>query len=253
MLEGYIVSSSIKKHTAIQSILLHLIPGLLNLLTIVLLLPFTAWLGYAENGRLLAGELMIVVAMVPTQIGVLLFIAKRTTKTCNILKLMPFQGKSKFVEYLLFVAIMIGWALSISAILTPIEHGLRDGLFAFVPDNLAMRNIDFHATSKGLLIFSASFAILTNGIIAPITEELYFRGYLLPRINLSPIMAVIANAVLFSIYHFFSPWYFLSRILMMIPLYYWVMKRKNIRFSIVAHVIANVFTSVSFLLEILKL
>ena len=245
--------SLIKKHTALQSILLHLIPGLFNLLAIVLLLPFTTWLGYAENGRLLAGELMIIVAIVPIQIGFLLFVAKRKTKTCNIMELMPFQEKSKFVEYILFVAIMIGWALGVSTILTPIEHRLRDGLFVFVSDNMAMRNMDFHATSKGLLIFAASFAIFTNGIIAPITEELYFRGYLLPRINLSPAWAVIVNAVLFSVYHFFSPWFFLSRILMMIPLYYWVMKRKNIRFSIVAHVIANVFTSVSFLLEILRL
>lgn len=243
----------VKKHSTLQTILFHLIPGLFNLLAIILLTPFTTRLGFAENGRLLAGELMIIVSIVPIQIGFLLLVAKKTTKTCNILKLMPFQEKSKLFEYILFVVIMIVWALSISAILTPIEHELRDSLFAFVPDELAMRNMDFSSTPKDLLIFVACFAILTNGIIAPVTEELYFRGYLLPRINLSPIMAVITNAVLFSLYHFFSPWYFLSRVLMMIPLYYWVMKRKNMRFSIIAHVIANVFTSVSVLLEILRL
>ena len=249
----HMVPSLVKKHTALQTILLHLIPGIFNLLAIFLLLPLTPLFGYAENGRLLAGELMIIVSIVPIQIGFLLFAAKKTTRTYNIFKLMPFKEKSKFVEYLLFVAIMLGWALSISAILPPVENGLRDSLFAFVPDHLAMRNMDFYATPKGLLIFAASFAILTNGIIAPITEELYFRGYLLPRIDASPMLSVIINAVLFSLYHFFSPWYFLSRILMMIPLYYWVMKRKNIRFSIIAHMIANVFTSVSFLLEILRL
>lgn len=243
----------IEKHTKIQTILLHLIPGLLNVLVIILLMQFITWLGNAESGRLLAGELMIFFSIVPIQIGILLYVAKKTTKTYNILKLIPFQEKAKFIEYLLFVVIMVVWALCVSTILTPIEDGLRDGLFTFVPDNFAMRNINYNATSKDMLVFTASLAIFTNGIVAPVTEELYFRGYLLPRISLSPIMSVITNAVLFSLYHFFSPWYFFSRVLMMIPLYYWVVRRKNIRFSIIAHVIANVFTSVSFLLEILRL
>ena len=241
----------LKKHTKIQTILLHLIPGLFNLLAIILLMQFTRWLGNADSGRLLAGELMILISIVPIQIGILLYVTKKTTKTYNILKLIPFQEKAKFVEYLLFAVIMIVWALGVSAILTPIEHGLRDSLFAFVPDSFSMRNVNYIATPKDMLIFTAILAIFTNGIVAPLTEELYFRGYLLPRINLSPFKSAIISAVLFSIYHFFSPWYFFSRVLMMIPIYYWVVRRKNIRFSIIAHVIANVFTSVSFLLEIL--
>lgn len=246
-------SSFVKKHTTLQTMLLHLIPGLFNLLAIILLTPLAKRLGYGENGRFLAGEFMIIFSIVPIQIGFLLFIAKKTTKTYNIWKLIPYHEKSKILEYVIFIIIMIVWALGVSAILTPVEHGLRDSLFAFVPDSFAMRSVDYSLTTKNLLVFGALFAILTNGIIAPLTEELYFRGYLLPRINLSPIIAVLLNAVLFSLYHFFSPWYFFSRLLMMIPLYYWVMKRKNIRFSIMAHMIANIFTSVSVLLEILQL
>jgi len=239
----------LKKHTKIQTILLHLIPGLFNLLAIILLMQFTTRLGNTDSSRLLAGELMILISIVPIQIGILLRVTKKTTKTYNILKLIPFQEKAK----LLFVVIMIVWVLGVSTILTTIEHGFRDSLFSFVPDSFSMRTVNYIATPKDLLIFTASLAIFTNGIVAPVTEELYFRGYLLPRINLSPFKSVIISAVLFSIYHFFSPWYFFSRVLMMIPLYYWVMRRKNIIFSIIAHTIANVFTSVSFLLEILRL
>jgi len=244
---------TIKKHTVLQTILLHLVPGLFNQLAIILLLPLTRWLGYAENGGFLAIEFMAVVSIVPIQIGFLLYTAKTATNSYNILKLIPFKEKSRLADYFLFILILIVWALGVNAILNPLEHGLRDGLFAFVSDNFAMRNIDYSATPKNLLIFAACFTVFTNGFIAPITEELYFRGYLLPRINLSPIMAVIINAVLFSLYHFFSPWYFFSRILMMIPLYYLVMKRRNIRFSILAHVIANMLGSVFGLIEILKL
>ena len=246
--------SVIKKHTALQTILLHLLPGLVNIIAIILLMPLAVRLtGSPENGRMLGGELMVIVAMVPMQIGLLLYYAKKTTNTYNIFKLMPFQEKSKLIEYLLFIAIAIIWALSVDALLTPIEHGLRDGIFSFVPDAFAMRNTDLSLLSKIPLIFTACLMIITNGFVAPITEELYFRGYLLPRINLPPMLMAVTSAVLFSLYHFFSPWYFFSRILMMIPIYCWVVKRKNIRFAIIAHVIANVFTSVSVLLEVLRL
>ena len=103
------MTPSVKKHTTIHTLLLHLIPGLINLLAIILLLPLTARLGYAENGMLLASQMTILFVMFPTQIGFLLFVATKTTNTYNIRKLMPFQEKSKFVEYLLFLIIMIIW------------------------------------------------------------------------------------------------------------------------------------------------
>ena len=242
--------SSVRKHTAIQTVLLHLLPGLIQLAVFILLIPFALRLGYPSS---FADHIGTYVALVPIQVGILLFIAKKKTGTYRINKLMPYLEKSILSEYLLFILIMLVWAFGINAILSPMENSLRDGLFSFVPDSIAMRNTDVIVAGKHKLVISACLGILTNGIVAPVTEELYFRGYLLPRINASPIMAVILSAVLFSLYHFFSPWYFFSRVIMMIPLYYWVMKRKNIRFSIVAHVIANVIASTLGLVEVLRL
>ena len=59
--------------------------------------------------------------------------------------------------------------------------------------------------------------------------------HLLPGV----MIAAVVDAILFSHYHFFSPWYFFSRVLMMVPLYYLAMKKKNIKFSIIAHTVAN--------------
>ena len=244
---------TVKKHSGLQTVIMHLWPGLVNLLAIILLTPLASVLGYAENGRLLAGNLMVVVAMVPAQIGFLLYTARKTTNSYNIFKLTPYFEKSKPYEYAIFIVVMILWALGVQALLTPFEHGIRDSLFAFVPESFVLRSPDYTLTPKALLVFAASFEVLTNGFLAPVTEELYFRGYLLPRINATPFASVIVSAVLFSLYHFFSPWYFFSRVLMMIPMYFWAVKRRNIRFTIMAHIIANVFTSVSFLLSILRL
>ena len=244
------MSSSVKKHTAIQTILFHLLPGLVQLAVFILLIPVALRFGFNSY---FADHLGTYASMVPIQIGILLFIAKKTTGTYKITELMPFLEKSKLTEYLLFMVIIFIWALCVNAIFSPLENGLRDGLFSFVTDSIAMRDTDVFMIDKSKLVISACLGILTNGIVAPVTEELYFRGYLLPRINASPIMAVVVSAGLFSLYHFFSPWYFFSRVFMMIPLYYWVIKRKNIRFSIMAHVVANVFASTYVLIEILRL
>ena len=240
--------NAIKKHTISQTILFHLCPGIIQLFVLILLIPPALHLGFPGS---FADHLETFIALVPIQIGTLLFIAKKTTETCDILKLIPFQNKSKLPEYFIFLAVMIVWAFGIDAVLSPLEDGLRDGLFSFVPDALAGRDVDLSMFAKNKLIISACLGILANGIVAPVTEELYFRGYLLPRIDASPFAAVLLNAILFSLYHFFSPWYFFSRLLMMIPLYYWVMKRKNIRFSLAAHIIANTYSSISVLLDLL--
>ena len=74
---------------------------------------------------------------------------------------------------------------------------------------------------------SALFLVLINGIFGPIVEELYFRGYLLPRISQLRGWAPLFNSVLFSIYHFFSPWQNPLRILAFTPVFYACWK-KNI-------------------------
>ena len=138
-------------------------------------------------------------------------------------------------------------------LLENIEINIRDRLFVFVPENIALRDINLTKFSKGGLLFTAILGILTNGLLAPISEELYFRGYLLPRINLSPKLAVVVSASLFSLYHFFSPWQFFSRLFMIIPIYFWTVKQENIRFALTAHIIGNLYTNIEMLVVVLAL
>jgi membrane protease YdiL (CAAX protease family) len=238
-----------KKHTAIQTVLLHLVPGIIQLFVFIALIPLVHKLGFASD---FADHLVTIVAMVPIQFGILLFVTKKTTGTYCIASIIPYKKKSKLLEYLIFTVIILVWVLGINALISPWENGLRDSLFSFVPAIMRLGNANTVLFSKNILIISACLGVLTNGIIAPVTEELYFRGYLLPRINLSPQIAVVANSLLFSLYHFFSPWYFLSRVLMTLPIYFWVMRRKNIRFSIIVHIIVNVFTSGTLFLQIIN-
>jgi hypothetical protein len=93
--------------------------------------------------------------------------------------------------------------------------------------------------SKAALTVTIIAGFLVNGIVGPAVEELYFRGYLLPRIPSSKGWAPFINVLLFSLYHFFSPWQNPTRILAFLPLSYIVAWKRNIFISMGAHCLLN--------------
>ena len=81
---------------------------------------------------------------------------------------------------------------------------------------------------------------LLNGFVGPIVEELYFRGYLLPRMAWMGRWAPLVNVSLFSLYHFWSPWQLPARILALAPTVYAVRWKENIYLGMVVHCTGNV-------------
>ena len=75
-------------------------------------------------------------------------------------------------------------------------------------------------------------------VIGPVVEELYFRGYLLPRMKYAGKWAPILHSFLFALYHIFTPWMIVTRTVGMIPLVYTI-RKKNIIIGIVIHILIN--------------
>jgi membrane protease YdiL (CAAX protease family) len=84
----------------------------------------------------------------------------------------------------------------------------------------------------------AAFLVL-NGLVGPIVEELYFRGYLLPRMQGLGRWAPLVNVSLFSLYHFWSPWQIVARILGLGPMVYAVQWKRNVYLGMVVHCTLN--------------
>jgi membrane protease YdiL (CAAX protease family) len=82
-------------------------------------------------------------------------------------------------------------------------------------------------------------ASLLSGGLAPLVEEAYFRGFLLPRMRHWGPMAPVANALLFGVYHFFTPWNLPAVFVAFLPVAFVVQARKNFRISLVVHVLFN--------------
>lgn len=76
-------------------------------------------------------------------------------------------------------------------------------------------------------------------IAGPIVEELYFRGYLLPRIAYLKGFAPLINALLFALYHFWQPYALFTVTLFALPLAYAVWWKRNVYLPIIVHCLTN--------------
>lgn len=107
------------------------------------------------------------------------------------------------------------------------------------------------AAMGGEVLAFLVIALAFNGIAGPVTEELYFRGYLLPRIARYGRGAPVINTVLFALYHFFSPWRYPAIIVGFFPITWMTWRLRSVHVSMAAHVAINLITVLLILAAVL--
>ena len=191
----------------------------------------------------------------PLELGILFWEAKRRNATLCLKGVVLFREPLRARQYVLLPLVLLVWVGFIAAVVNPpIESAVVDSLFSWVPDVYFMQSFADNMSdySRWILITAAVVLVLINGMIGPIVEELYFRGYLLPRISQLGWWAPLVNTVLFSLYHFFSPWQNPLRILAFAPVFYAVWWKKNIYIGIIVHCLGNLLGSVGILILVLR-
>ena len=73
--------------------------------------------------------------------------------------------------------------------------------------------------SKSILTVTYSMSLIFNVFLGPIVEELYFRGYLLPRMKGK--FAILFHSFLFAAVHVFTPWMIIARTFQLLPILFW--------------------------------
>ncbi|MFC2080383.1 lysostaphin resistance A-like protein [Bacteroidota bacterium] len=248
-----------KQHSALASILLHLLPGIPIVAGMFLFSKpaFTHFFGLNENlGPLLGFLMSLAVFLIPIQLGILLIASKMETGKFNIRAVINYTEHSSLKKYLIFVPILIVYSLILFAVVAPMIQPFFMKFFSWWPSEFNFQNLMQDPTVlagyAGIKILLLVY-ILLSCLIGPFVEELYFRAYLLPRMkNYSGNWAPLLNSVLFSLYHFFSPWENLIRILAITPMTYVVWKNRNIRFGIIIHLFLNTMGGIVMLIMILK-
>lgn len=213
----------------------HFYMGFLITAVYVIVAPRFVEHGLPGLGGLLFVELFV---LTPLVIMHLLVTARRLNQSWSldsvILYREPIGRKSFLLWYVIGLVAIFGTYIP----LYPVGLFMRDELFAWLP--AWYFNPGYGTTDLGLLANLFLIGILIDGIVAPTMEEVFFRGYLLPRMEYLKGWAPLVNGAFFGLYHFWQPHNLIAVVTVGIILSYVVWKTKNVYLGIALHCTINI-------------
>ncbi len=239
------------QHSLSKSILLHIIPGILTTLALVIFKPFVDLTGFPP---LLAFLLAVLLIDIPIMLGVLLNEGKKLNGRYSLEGVVLYHEK---VSWKKFALVFIGAFVVLYLIImfaTPLSSILADTLFSWLPDWFFFDDVvQYGGYAKNILILAFTLQLVITGIILPWVEELYFRGYLLPRISRYGGWAPLIGGMLFGLYHGWQLFGWVGVSLLGAGLGYVVWWKKDLRLGISLHVFANALVRLMLLMSILAM
>jgi len=127
--------------------------------------------------------------------------------------------------------------------LYPVGLFLKEQVFYWLPEWYF--DPGFGTTDVNLVAKAFLFAIVIDGLVGPIVEELFFRGYLLPRMVYLKKWAPILNGILFGLYHYWQPHNLIAISIVGVAISYIVWKKKNVYLGIIIHCTLNILGALS--------
>ena len=229
-----------EQHSIKKSVILHLLPGLLILFFYIITAPLLKKLGLPSMFTLYLAILFI---LIPFELGYLFYQGKKENNRFSLKGIVLYRKNIPIWQYFVFVPVLLGWGIICFVFIAPpIDTYLIKTLFSWLPNWFFLddfvKNISLY--SKSALMATWISGLVLNGVFGPIVEELYFRGYLMPRISRLKGWSPLINILLFSLYHFFTPWQNPARILGFLPMAYVVWRKRNIYLSIFTHCLLNI-------------
>ena len=223
-----------------KQILLHLLPGLL----IAIVSAIFSYIFYInELPPILGFATAAILVMLPFELLAPRYLERKKNENVKYTDIIKFREKIPTSQFLLLGIGALVWAILVFVFAgSLISDPIQVSLFSWYPDwymlGYHMVNIDQY--SKGMMIFVWFLLLVLFGILAPIAEELYFRGYLLPRMSHLKGWAPLVATILFALYHIWSPWMFVVRVIAIFPFIYVVWWKKNIYLGIFVHCALNI-------------
>jgi membrane protease YdiL (CAAX protease family) len=234
----------IQPHSIGRSILLHLLPGVLLLFFFVLAAPIVKNLGLPVRFAAILGVFLV---LIPFELGVLFYEGKKRNGRFSLRGVVVYREWVPLRQYFLWVPLLVVWSSFWALLYSPIGNFLVNTLFPWLPGWFI--NLDNSGTSRTVLGVMVSLFGIAN-VSAAIVEELYFRGYLMPRLSRIKGWAPLVNTVLFALQHFLTPWQQPFILLGVLPQAYLVSKKRNIYLGILAHSILNLLSTILLILSV---
>ena len=230
-------------------IVLHLAPGALATVAYVALIPLTNGLHWPAMCALLFSA---VVALVPIELGHLLLQGKKRNGRWSLDGIVLYRGEKRgwplrLLPLGLFLLAIVGYELT-----APMDRLWQKAAFSWLPSWYVFSDLDQYAHfSQPVLIGAFSARLVLDGLLFPVVEELYFRGYLLPRMARLGWAAPFLNCLLFSAYHFWQPYNLPTIFFVSLPMVLGVWVTKDLRVGIYTHVLLNTVGGILAMISVL--
>ncbi len=226
--------------SGLMLIALHLLPGLL-FAGFFFLLSRT----FIEHG--LTGYLALLVSipvcLAPIELGVMLLWSVRTTGRKSLKEAILYRQQGTTAETIgLSLLLLICWG-ALSIVMAPTTQFLDAHLTSWLPAWTSQEALinNLLSSSHAQRVIAIGLGVLLSGFVAPIVEELYFRGFLLPRMEHWGWAAPVVNSLLFALYHFYFPGNVPGIFVVFTPIAYVVMLKKNWRIGLIVHSLINLW------------
>lgn len=226
----------VEQHAIGKSLALHLLPGAL----IVLLFAATApSLMDAGLPPLFAMTAIGIPVGLGFQLWHLYHEGKKLNGKLSLEGIVLYREPLPVGQYFLWGLLFVIAAFVINGVGQPLSAALLK-LFSWLPEWFEMRDTSvLTAYSKSAVVLTFAIYLPLNGIAAPIIEELYFRGYLMPRLSRFGRLTPFVETALFTLYHFWQPYYWITQFVSFLPVVYAVWWKKNIKLGIIVHLALN--------------
>ena len=223
-------------------LLLYLGPGLIMTIFYVIVAPLFVRAGLPAVWGLLIGALAVII---PLELAILLLYSRQMTGQLGLRPSVVYLERLPFRQYLWLVPVAVLASFLLPGLVVLLEPWIRTSLFSWLPTWFSAGLTNIASYPPPIQWATAILWIVFVVIVGPIVEELYFRGFLMPRTAQGGSYAPLLNAFLFALYHFWQPYAVLTITLFALPLAYLVWWKRSVAISMIAHCSINMLAIIS--------
>lgn len=226
----------VRQHSILESVVLHLLPGIPAVFAYGVA---AAQLHQMDLPHIFALLIAIAAVEVPVTWGLMAYLETRETGAVHWKRLFPWRERLRLREYVLLGVPLIFYSFLMVGAVSPLfQNVLVPTVFSWVPEWFVMqfRPDMFSRLPHAALVLMWSWGLVTMTLVGGFTQELYFRGYLLPRMAGMGAAGPVLNALLFAVFHMAAPWSWPVFFVMVLPWSYLVYRKRSVQLGLFIHV-----------------
>ena len=145
----------------------------------------------------------------------------------------------QYILIAVFFVVFAFYAAGVSSLAGSIPASLKETIFSDLPrwflNPYSRREV---GPEDSAILVTLILRLAIDGVAHPIVEELYFRGYLLPRLSRYGAWAPVISALFFALFHLWQPQNIPVIFLTVLPWMYLIWWKRNVYLSIMNRIAA---------------